>query len=684
MTSATSFSVAGVSGIIQNLDYTGGQTFDTYLATVSIVKAAAQKSTALTATEVSNLRDALDVLKSVFSNGLQDPSTGRITYLTQELATPLASLFNTLQIAGIDPTGNTITYPSPGDVSAVTTALNTWRSTVYNTPLLNALFTTASTASNRSMQSMTELDYVSTGNDVMASQMESLQTALDLTKTVLATMGDLQSIHNQVDVLSKGTFNGMPSTSLSDDDFIAAYKTAASTFFGTPIVPGTNFSPGDPGYELATIPAGGALPIPKQVQDNNIGTYGSVVLNGANGINSMLSQHLSPGATGQFPAGSVWSFTPNGDFQYQSGGTSGAVTAQVKLEGSADWFSPGLNPFVQAIGGLPIKFFPVPNFASGDTVPYIHTFLQTASGDHTGQFGKAFLRLPSIDSTQEFPIYYIIPNQNNDWSAGSLSAISDIQRVRRVFTALTAISSAEFSLSTSYKGVPPSADNAIFEVFDPFFTDVLPGLQPTVNPYSVVVGDAGFSTQQKITVPANFSSNLVWLTQSITTPFGDPFHNPFTVNTTKDPQAALNIRNTLANAFTKLDAVIAQLTASGASSDPSSLLTNLKQVRADMAESLIINGSPITTSTSLQDCVVPIQKWLVDRYDLRGTADAAKAGLYQQNITTAIAAGQSINTSQQEKVRNFLYIFQEYYKSASAVLQQLTQIIQRMGQGINR
>ncbi len=62
--------------------------------------------------------------------------------------------------------------------------------------------------------------------------------------------------------------------------------------------------------------------------------------------------------------------------------------------------------------------------------------------------------------------------------------------------------------------------------------------------------------------------------------------------------------------------------------------------------------------------------------------NAAIAGNIQQNLTFAITAAQSLNDTQKEKVRQFLFVFEEYYKSASVVLSTITRIIEKMGQGI--
>jgi len=56
------------------------------------------------------------------------------------------------------------------------------------------------------------------------------------------------------------------------------------------------------------------------------------------------------------------------------------------------------------------------------------------------------------------------------------------------------------------------------------------------------------------------------------------------------------------------------------------------------------------------------------------------AGNFGRNLSTAEVAAQSINTQQQQEVQQELYVFQEFYQSASGVLTSLTQIIQNMAQ----
>lgn len=103
--------------------------------------------------------------------------------------------------------------------------------------------------------------------------------------------------------------------------------------------------------------------------------------------------------------------------------------------------------------------------------------------------------------------------------------------------------------------------------------------------------------------------------------------------------------------------------------DATSLLAKLKIVQNDIENN--------TAGPTGFDAT----KWLFDNYNSTG-AGASSSGAIQQRLTNAITAGESLNTTQTEKVRSYLFLFEEYYKSASAILQQMTQIIQKMAQNI--
>lgn len=106
--------------------------------------------------------------------------------------------------------------------------------------------------------------------------------------------------------------------------------------------------------------------------------------------------------------------------------------------------------------------------------------------------------------------------------------------------------------------------------------------------------------------------------------------------------------------------------------DSNSLLAKLRVVLKDI------------DTTGALSSLSGAERWVTDNYNKTATAGVTSAGLIQQHITNAITAGQALNTTQTESVRNFLFLFEEYYKSASAVLQAISQLIQKMADGIAR
>jgi len=80
-----------------------------------------------------------------------------------------------------------------------------------------------------------------------------------------------------------------------------------------------------------------------------------------------------------------------------------------------------------------------------------------------------------------------------------------------------------------------------------------------------------------------------------------------------------------------------------------------------------------------------IKAWVLDNTAIKLSDPASSsAGAVQTSITQAIQAAQSLNDTQKKNVSNYMFVFEEFYKSSSAVLQQVTQIIQSMAQGIGR
>lgn len=147
----------------------------------------------------------------------------------------------------------------------------------------------------------------------------------------------------------------------------------------------------------------------------------------------------------------------------------------------------------------------------------------------------------------------------------------------------------------------------------------------------------------------------------------------------------INAYKNLVSIRTSLSAQLAKLSAVTSASDRANNTTlygRLSQVLKDLNTTFVTStGSPILSTTPPGAASAGFKKWMLDNYS---AYNSVESGQFQQNITFAITAGENLNDTQKETVRNYLYIFEEYYKSASAALQAITQIIQKMAQNIAR
>lgn len=116
--------------------------------------------------------------------------------------------------------------------------------------------------------------------------------------------------------------------------------------------------------------------------------------------------------------------------------------------------------------------------------------------------------------------------------------------------------------------------------------------------------------------------------------------------------------------------------------DPNSLYATVTKVYNHLASSFQTNANNITSAVGLFG-------WLTDREDVANgnaayTVAGTKSGDVQGAVSTAITAAEALNDTQKENVRNFLFVFEEFYKSASAVLQRISQMIEKMASNISR
>lgn len=79
------------------------------------------------------------------------------------------------------------------------------------------------------------------------------------------------------------------------------------------------------------------------------------------------------------------------------------------------------------------------------------------------------------------------------------------------------------------------------------------------------------------------------------------------------------------------------------------------------------------------DKFAAVANWIVNGRDTSATTTGVIQGQLTQTITTA----ESLNNTQQQKVRQYMFIFEEFYKSATNILSQISQIINKMAGGIS-
>lgn len=167
-----------------------------------------------------------------------------------------------------------------------------------------------------------------------------------------------------------------------------------------------------------------------------------------------------------------------------------------------------------------------------------------------------------------------------------------------------------------------------------------------------------------------------------------------------------------------ISALIPKLSTAAATGNPNSLYSQMKEVLADLnANNLSTNEAPVFIVTNrkilvsvnvTQEGGLPIGsymesvyvysgyysyaatnfgKWLIDGYNTQPStggagAGVASAGSINQNITSAITAAESLNTTQSTQVSSYLQTYQSYFQAAASMLTQMNQIIMQMAQNM--
>jgi len=154
------------------------------------------------------------------------------------------------------------------------------------------------------------------------------------------------------------------------------------------------------------------------------------------------------------------------------------------------------------------------------------------------------------------------------------------------------------------------------------------------------------------------------------------------------PAAALSSPNSL---YSELKTVLANLNSANLTNiETPTFIVTTRTIRLSTFEATPPFGLPVNPLVStitvysgyLDYSNTGLGKWLIDGYNTAPGAGSITAGNINNNITGAITAAQSLNTTQSTLVSSYLQTYQTYYQAAASMLTQYNQILTQMAQNI--
>ncbi len=553
-------------------------------------------------------------------------------YLNPQMSEQLDLLFRSLGSVNVD----------VGNISSITKeGLQKWRDLAQVTPVIQKIMygiDEAGATGHRTLQSLIELEYVKTGNEVMSNQMETMEAALGTTKDVMNIMKDLQSLHNELTVVGRGA------------DPLGDYKNASQKEVEQNI---ENF------FETAINPT-----LPTNIRED----FATILSDG-----KKLADQINKTVFGE---GEDWEtvWLPSATIQIQ--GKGGLTLAAAINWDNVDDINVPLStnePYIRAINGFGFS----QTYGNVDVDDPNNFKFQTAVVDAVpGWVNETNQYLNGAKAYNE-KIDAMIRQFANDKTPTGEAFVQDLEELKLpLFDALPNeyANPADTFTSDALKGLPSRWLNDNWFYYNDNnggqysnnggVIDRLRTIAETLNDQSV--SNERFE-------PTQYDTAITTLTSSETIDFGQKIYD--------------NYSNLLTNI-----ALLEEQTTAEALSKPDSLVQKLIQVSEDLKNTGVENlHTEGTVDISHIDKIIEFSKeWVLDNYDSfakdgdNENVDITNAGKYQQNITSAITAGQSLNDAQKEEVRRFLFVFEEYYKSAAAMLSKITQLIEKIAQNINR
>lgn len=665
----SSINVAGISGYTTNIEYTAANVFTAYQADVATIQNILFKQdnngnvVPISATDLPLVTNAINDLKSLLAKGRVDPTTGQTNYLTVQMAQSLDVLFRSLQGVGLDTSSPVFSFPSL-ELAVL------WQFEITSSAVLQGLFTYADNVTNQSLQSLIELQYVKTGNDLLSESLGQLEVALGSTQNALNTLSNLQNLHNQITIQSFASFSAATGFSLSGvgltpDQFVIAYQGVGSSYYGSPITP-TILPPGGPNYNFPSWMTYFFTnnPVSGQARDSTNtpinGEFYFMVPKTAPLPNDFLakfgirqatdSDNLAPALQPKNNPNSIIYLTTSSDSL-----SFATLASQLPTVGYTT------NTVSSTITQL------VPPSLENDP-------LQSAITSILGlSLSVQYIVPPSLNFLAQTP-----PFPNGPARDPSNNVIPNLYFFN---IPSTSTPPSQFLTALGLR-LATAGDNLAPSIFNPagFTTYVSTNGNSfkIVNTLYLILQNDGYAVVQPI--PGTYQ---------LVAPPSDPDQKKILNLLQFIPGNLDNYKNKLVSLRLQLSAMLPVLSGltpllPNGMQDPTTLFAKVKQVYQDLQTVFVnSNGVPVTSATSIVSAYGGLSNWLLDHYNTRTNAGSSNlAGLYQQNITYAISAGQALNSSQGVHVQQFLYVFNEYYQSATSILQKVTQILKQISQAI--
>lgn len=490
-----------------------------------------------------------------------------------------------------------------------------------------------------SLQSMVELLFVKTGNEMMAENLEQLEKALQTNKESLEVLTTLQSIHNEIAAFSKGeqpldvgvtneltpTVVGVITVPLPtrDTNTQAAYNKGADIQkFYESIIP--ELGPGmASAYDV--MDAYKAATDKIALAGFNATSYNALKTAVTNAIAAMGGTGIDPNV----PI-ATWNTTARTDLAVAIQNYRNLV---IPFNAAITKLNALMAPFGELFGAAPGEPFTIPDVISVSPGTFNYNRIPMTTLPVLPDFGS-----------ENIPFEFnAVPSETTSSSA--------------------AIIQFRDSLLVPFKNELDDSD------FDP------------VSILQMFTASDGFTPLTPISIADALYSNPDIVK-------GDPQNG-------LPPIANIDMANKIKVQYELLKSQIAELSQNeNQVGSPNTLLARLNAVVSDLKRSgvekiLNISGldqyNDATEAITRRDIIKSIDNfakiWILD--DLANTSSAF-SGKIQENLGFAITAAESLNDQQKEETRRFLFLFEEFYKSASAILTKLTQLIEKMAQNINR